>query len=605
MHKNDDGPSESLRAGRDALDRVDGFAIRGDWKWEQTTQNWWMHARITLDTEPNEYVPKITDWYVKASPRYPWGEIAFYPARVGGIAHTFWHQNYNGDEPSDSDWRNGRLCVDTGLRALGKIAYDSEPFDPNKRLEWHVRRAIEWLRRAAAHDLARPGEPFELPDFRSVRNGPIAFGESSDDLDAWAGITERVGLADLATAPTGNGTRVVRAFRTLKRKPLRNVQWGSLLSSSPDTSSPALWIRVSSVPVLDPWQAPMTWSELRAATASQDIVLDELLRKGVRRIRDSQQHVLLIGFPMPATVGGDSMQMHWLAAELPVLTRRGPKGFRPDSETGLWYQDRKEAFEDSRPIAWLPTENWSTDELAVRGRLAQTLAGCRVALVGAGALGSAVGELLVRGGVTDIVVCDGDTFNAGNMVRHSLTLNSVGANKAVELAKRLNSASPHIRASAYPEHIRADEVESARWATGIDLVIDCTGSDEALASLSELEFTDNTVVVSMSLGMFARRMFIFASTGPKFAFEQYWDDVSPWLHKEVEENRGVDMPWEGTGCWHPLFPARVDDLWMMAGAGIKAIENAISRKPTVSDFSVIEQVYVCGQFTGLRTTNAA
>ena len=605
MHKSGDVPSEFLRAGRQALDGVDGFAILGDWKWDQATQNWWMHARITLDAEANEYVPKTTDWYVKVSPRYPWGEIAFYPAKVGGINHTFWHQNYNGDGATASDWRSGRLCVDTGLRALGRISYDSEPFDPENRLEWHVRRAIEWLRCAAANDLARSGDPFELPDFRSARNELLAFSESSADLAAWEGVTERVGLAELTSAPTKNGARAVRAFGTLKWKPLRNVHWGSLLASSPATSSLALWIRFPAVPVLDPWQAPMTWSELRAATAEQHIVLDDLLRKGAQRIRDGQQHVLLIGFPIPATVGGDSKQMHWLAAELRVLTRVAPNGFRPDSERGLWQQDRNGAFQDSQPIIWLPTENWSVDELASRGRLPDTFAGCRVALIGAGALGSAIGELLVRGGVSEIVVCDGDTFDAGNMVRHSLTLQSVGANKAEELAKRLSSASPHVRATAYPKHIRADEVESARWATGVDLVIDCTGSDEALASLAELDFAEDTALVSVSLGMFARRMFIFASAGPKFAFEQYWDEVTPWLRKEVEEHQGVDIPWEGTGCWHPLFPARVDDIWTMAGAGIKVIESAINRRPKSCTLTVVEQVREESQVIGLRTVDAA
>ena len=497
------------------------------------------------------------------------------------------------------------IWVKCDISPLGRISYDSEPFDPDERLEWHVRRAIEWLRCAAASDLARTGDPFELPDFRSATNKTLAFSESSADLAAWAGVTECVGLAELTSVPTKDGAMVVRAFRTLKRKPVLNVHWGSLLTSSPATSSLALWIRVPAVPVLDPWQAPMTWSELRAATAEQHIVLDDLLRKGARRIRDRQHHVLLIGFPIPATVGGESKQMHWLATELPVLTSVAPNGFRPDSEKGLWQQDRNRAFQDSQPIVWLPTENWSTDELASRGRLPDTLARCRVALIGAGALGSAIGELLVRGGVSEIVVCDGDTFDAGNMVRHSLTLQSVGANKAEELAKRLNSASPHVRATAYPKHIRADEVESARWATGVDLVIDCTGSDEALASLAELEFAEDTALVSVSLGMFARRMFIFASPGPKFAFEQYWDEVTPWLLKEVEENHSIDMPWEGTGCWHPLFPARVDDIWTMAGAGIKVIEGAINLRPKSCTLTVVEQVREEGQIMGLRTVDAA
>ena len=57
-------------------------------------------------------------------------------------------------------------------------------------------------------------------------------------------------------------------------------------------------------------------------------------------------------------------------------------------------------------------------------------------------------EHLVRGGVTDLALIDGDPLEAGNLVRHSLTMNELKGNKAEKLMERLNFVSPHARVRA-------------------------------------------------------------------------------------------------------------------------------------------------------------
>ena len=65
--------------------------------------------------------------------------------------------------PDELPWRCGRLCVDTSLRTLGRRSYDVEPFDPEAKLVWHVRRVQEWLCLASRGELVQLGDPFELP----------------------------------------------------------------------------------------------------------------------------------------------------------------------------------------------------------------------------------------------------------------------------------------------------------------------------------------------------------------------------------------------------------------------------------------------------------
>ena len=597
-------PSEALRAGRRALDGIREFSLLEDWEWVPETNSWWLHGRIQLEIPVNPFIPSKSEWYIKTYPAYPLGVIAFYPAAAEGLKHTFPHQNYNGSDPGDCRWRQGRLCVDTGIGSLGRHGYDTEPFDAHSRLVWHVGRLIEWLRAAAAGNLVRHGDPFELPDFCQKSPPTVAFNETRETLKEWDGAEDSAGMAELAAVPGANEVWYLKSFNSSVGRPIVSMGWGELLSGPSELRQTALWVRLRSTPVLEPWQAPMTWGEIRFALREQDIDLDDLLRRGFARIRDGESHLLLLGFPIPKAVGGAPVRMHWLAARLPVLTVTNPRGFRPTNDRGRWWQEREFALGDGKAVEWLKTESWSTEELSGRGSFSPALTDKRVALIGAGALGSVIAELLVRGGVKIVTICDGDTLHAGNLVRHALTLESAESNKAVEVSRKLNTSSPHARVTAYESNLSHGHESPPSELEDSDLVIDCTGSDEALNRLGQIEFPNSTVFASMSLGMFGKRAFVFSSSGVRFPLERFQEAVSPWILKEREENPGIQLPWEGIGCWHPLFPARVDDVWMMASAAIKNIERNLQSLAEEPFLSVIEQTHEDGQFTGLRTIHA-
>ena len=598
-------PSESLRAGRRALDGIREFSLLEDWEWVPESGSWWLHGRISLELPVNTFIPSVSDWYVKGSPAYPFGAIAFYPASTGGLQHTLPHQNYNGDDPGTSRWRQGRLCVDTGIGSLGRHGYDIEPFDAHRRLAWHVGRLMEWLRAADAGNLVREGDPFELPDFCQKSSPTLAFNETQASLEGWTRVTDSVGLAELIAVPGASQVWCLKSFNSLQGRPLVIMEWGAFLSGISEPLRTALWIRLPSTPVLEPWQAPMTWGEVRYALQEQEVDLDQLLREGVAGIRDGESHFLLLGFPIPEVVGGVPARMHWLATKLPALTVSTPHGFRPTNDRGRWWRDRELVLSDRTPVEWLNTESWSTGELSARGRLAPALVGRRVALIGAGALGSVIAELLVRGGVKTVTVCDGDTLHAGNLVRHTLTLESAGFNKAGAVTRKLNTSSPHAEVTASESYLLHGQDSPPSELASSDLIIDCTGSDDALNRLAQIKFSNPTGFASVSLGMFGKRAFVFSSSGNEFPLDRFLEAVGPWIIKEREENSGTELPWEGVGCWHPLFPARVDDIWMMASAAIKIIEADLESLPREPVLSVIEQINDDGRFVGLRMVHAS
>lgn len=39
-----------------------------------------------------------------------------------------------------------------------------------------------------------------------------------------------------------------------------------------------------------------------------------------------------------------------------------------------------------------------------------------------------------------------------------------------------------------------------------------------------------------------------------------------------------EMDREDPGCWHPVFPGRSDDVWMMAGIGAKELERLVTQR---------------------------
>ena len=597
--------SESLKAGRRALDGIREFLLLDDWEWVPESGSWWLHGRIQLELPDNPFVPGASEWYIKASPNYPFGVIAFYPASTGGLKYTFPHQHYNGRDPDDCRWRQGRLRVDTGIGSLGHRGYDTEPFDPHRRLAWHVERLTEWLLAAATGNLVRKGNPFELPDFCQISPPTLAFNETWETLKEWTGVNDSAGLAELVAVPGANQIWCLKSFKSWAGSLVVSMRWGDFVSGVNEPLQIAVWIRIPSTPVLEPWQAPMTWGEIRVALRHQDVDLDQLLREGVPSIRYGDSHLLLLGFPIPKTVGGPPARMHWVATKLPVLTVNNPAGFRPTNDRGRWWRDRELVLTDGKPVEWLETENWGVEELSARGRLASGLTNRRVALIGAGALGSVIAELLVRGGVRTVTICDGDTLHAGNLVRHTLTMESAGFNKALELTRKLNTSSPHAQVEAFGNYILYGGQTPPTPLADCDLIIDCTGSDEALIRLGQIEFSNCTAFASVSLGMFGRRVFVFIASGVKFPLNRFQEAVSPWIIKEKDEYVGAQLPWEGIGCWHPLFPARVDDVWMMAAAAVKTIEanlEALEEEPVLS---VIEQTYEDGRFTGLLTAHAS
>lgn len=613
-------PSPELRRGRRALDGHPEITLLDDWRWTPVVGRWVLQCSLTPAALPAQSPLKTTTWFLLADPLYPWGGIECYPAKVGGISQTYPHQRYNGPGATELLWRGGMLCLSTERRILGRAAHDVEPSTAGTRLLWHVERALTWVEAAAADVLLAANDPYELPDFPGTAGSGwrIGFAESAATFATWRREKARSGLVELCAIPDTHAVVfLASSFRDPHRHSIVTPQWGAVATtgeartaaSASRSIARGAWIRLEECPLLAPWQAPATWGELRAACHAQGENLDTLLQEVVPGLRDGRRHVLLLGFPIPELVGDPACRMHWVAAHLPVLSHgvQTTKGFRP-SEQGYWLRDRRAVLRDEMPIEWLAAENWDTEYLASRGRLSPEVTSRQIALVGLGALGSVVAELLVRGGVTNLAVIDGEALEAGNLVRHTLTLSEVGWGKASALADRLNRISPYATVHAIDVPFPPQGSEQVRLVQACDLVIDCTGDDTLLEHMTTFPWARSMHFVSLSLGYQACRLWCFDAIGQRFPHDAFRAHITPWLEREREERGPLQFRREGIGCWHPVFPARADDIWLLASTAVKHIEELVlSRAQRGKDDSseycslaVFEQDVAGGTFSGVH-----
>jgi len=188
----------------------------------------------------------------------------------------------------------------------------------------------------------------------------------------------------------------------------------------------------------------------------------------------------------------------------------------------------------------------------------------------------------------------------GNLVRHNLGLDALHDQKASALARRLNVASPHAEVEAIDSEFPPSEEENREKVLHCDMVIDFTGEDSVLRHLEVFPWDSERLFASLSLGFGAGRLFCFVSRGKTFPLDNSRNAIDPLLRRELERYPKAELPREGAGCWHPPFPARIDDLWPMAAAAIKVLESAVAESPTEPLLEIFERFEEDGVFAGIR-----
>ncbi len=120
------------------------------------------------------------------------------------------------------------------------------------------------------------------------------------------------------------------------------------------------------------------------------------------------------------------------------------------------------------------TRQLSLPEVGRTGQ--ELLARKRVAVIGAGGLGSMLLPILVGAGVGYLILIDDDVVSVGNLPRQTLyTTEQVGEYKALCALERLRKANPHCELTAHQERLTTENI--LELIGEVDLLIDATDNE--------------------------------------------------------------------------------------------------------------------------------
>lgn len=581
-----DAPSE-IRRGRRALEGMSNVEMTGPLAFHEGEGCWYIPLRLTI-ADSTAHVPSQTMWFALLEPEYPSGRVHLLPARVGGLVANFRHMENNLD--GSGEWRLGSPCLDRPGRWLGSRDLVFQPTSADELLRWHVERALEWLSAAARNQLTDVSEPFELPPF-DIGGSTFGFDEDAAGLKAWTGLFGRAGNAIVKSIKDG----LFVAYAMRKGNAFVNEpRWGRRLAKNQNIV-PAFWLALNDVPVTAPWNTPRTWGEMREICRVQKVDLEGRLKWMYHHLRSSNAFAiswLLVGFPIPDVYDGPAMRMHWQPIRLqpPIDIEKRAFNVRKGrhASDAAWTFERAHYFSDSHRIDWHSAEPWSEERLRVRGSVSERLRTARVLLIGAGALGGCLADLLIRAGVRDMIVSDGEMTEVGNLRRHVLTLDSVKVKKAQALEKQLNSASVFADVQGIFEFPNGlGKLREA--ASAAEIVIDCTALDEVALKLATFPWAaESRWFFSGSLGVDARRLFCYAAHDRTFPVSDFLDAVGPFVDEErslLEKRDPFSM--QGAGCWNPVFPARWDDIVSLAARMLRIIDASVSQQVMTPELHVV------------------
>lgn len=598
-----DKPSvpESIIIGCTQLETVEGYQQLQDLYWFENSKNWILRFSLDVLGVDGLSIPHTTNWYMLIDPLYPRGSIGIYPDKVNSITQTYQHMNEN-KEVNYLPWRLGKICTDWDNGQLELLSDTQELMDAEQRISWHVERLKKWLLNASNDSLARTGDYFELPHIHFSTELQIVYAEEQKHLGNWNGMKSRSGWVSLKEVSDYQNTLFVSRFFDNKSNEIQEYEWGKLIRASVESKLHyGVWVLLPFQPISQPWDYPKTIKELEAICKKHHFDIWREIYGHMHVFREQEHHnYLLLGFQIPQLVGEKNVIVHWISIEIAKLAKKVNKitGFRRVNDF-YFQRDRINQLHPDKSLSYIRTENWSKESVLSRGSLNEKMHHDNVFLIGAGALGSAIGELLSRTGISNIIVCDDDVVKVGNLSRHTLGINHLSMKKAEALSYRINYNNVHTWSaainSAFP-NLSEEEVEVLESQ---DVIIDTTGSDTVIDYLCSFDWTLPKRFVSVSLGFGANRIFIFLSNKHPFPRKYFQNFLRPWIVLEREENKDIILPRDGIGCYHPLFPARSDDIWIMAGLAIKEIEAWWLNPFGPNIFAVYEQQHIDGLPAGV------
>lgn len=146
----------------------------------------------------------------------------------------------------------------------------------------------------------------------------------------------------------------------------------------------------------------------------------------------------------------------------------------------------------------------------------QALKAARVAVIGAGGLGSPVIAYLAAAGVGTIGVVDNDTVSLSNLQRQIVhRTEDVGVGKAANAGRFVAAMNPFV--SVVPHAARLDAANARELLNGYEIVIDGTDNFDTRRVVAEAAAALGLPLVSGAVSMWDGQVTVFLPGGRSFA----------------------------------------------------------------------------------------
>lgn len=281
---------------------------------------------------------------------------------------------------------------------------------------------------------------------------------------------------------------------------------------------------------------------------------------------------LAIGFNFGNSIQWELLKIKCNALTMPVSNEKN----KEEKIVFLKQYDNEVYF----GIEWMKTANINYENYFGRGRFCDKIVNSIILIIGIGAIGSELAEILVRGGIKDLFILDDDIVEHGNICRSNYQFLNVGKSKTSSLSQKLVAISPYLNVQQFKENIYSEinynsKKEINNFLNQADIIFDCTASNELLHCLSMLDL--KKPIISFGITNEARDM-ICVTNGKDNLFEQ-----RKFFLKQLEHG-SENLYYEGIGCYTPTFRANFADINSLLNLAIKHIDKSFSKKETADSF---------------------
>ncbi|HWY12132.1 MAG TPA: ThiF family adenylyltransferase [Bacteroidia bacterium] len=366
------------------------------------------------------------------------------------------------------------------------------------------------------------------------------------------------------TEPIFHGTMLVQHPLIIQKIGEHECCWGTFYKTLPKFKS--FWFFIETAPVIYRRKIITNWEDFeKYLSPTQLKTIHELHGKtGQNHIFD---YPILIGYKIPTTNGNE---IHWQMIKIPS-NQIPTYGEKAEKKWVGKCQDQQ--------IKWVCTINSSYHRFFGRGGLCTKLADSKILILGCGAIGSSLAEILTRGGLQDLTLMDFDFVEAGNICRSAFEFNQIGYPKTFALEQKIRMISPFINIRSIQNHIdkridKPNKTNTLKFLNQFDYIFDCTTDMELCYVLDILLPTSK--IFNFSISNKAKEFVCVTGRGNITETKAH---LFP-----VDEDK--PLFYEGTGCWDPTFEASYFDINCYLNLAIKNINDKIKKKLNATTFVI-------------------